>query len=138
MAYVSKEDKAILSIDIKKILKKYNMKGTISISNMSTLIIKLSKGELDLVEARNTHIKNRYLNDSNAPYMNTANWSINTDWIEDTYKDTPKVCNFLTELKSAMEGKDFFDKSDLMTDYHHVSHYIDIKVGGTKDYICTK
>ncbi len=39
-----------------------------------------------------------------------------------------------------MKGNKWFDKSDIMTDYHHIAYYCYIDVGRSrlKPYICTK
>ena len=63
---------------------------------------------------------------------------VNTYWIEDNYGSNPTVVKFLEELKSAMEGEDFYCEDDPMTDYFHRSHYVDINVGSyNKPYVCT-
>jgi hypothetical protein len=106
MAYVSKEDKAKLAPSIRAVLKKYNMKGTISVRHHSTLVVKVRQGAIDF--------------GSNVI-------DVNTYWIHEHYKGKAKA--FLTELLEAMKGPDFFDHSDLMTDYFHRSHYTDIRIG---------
>ena len=42
---------------------------------------------------------------------------------------TGEVLNFFNELIAEMKGKDFFDETDIMTDYFHCSHYLNIEVG---------
>ena len=121
MAYISQDDKKALSVGIKKVLKKYGMKGSLSIQNHSTLAIKLSKGKLDLI---GNYSGERY---KDVPYMN-----INEYWIEDNYHGETK--NFLDELIIAMnESEDGsvvnFDKSDIQSDYFHVGYYISINAG---------
>ena len=115
MAYVSKQDKADLAPTIKAVLKKYKMKGTISINNYSTLVVKVSGGVLDF---------NEYLANAEYPreYMD-----VNVYWIDKHYTGTIK--NFLSELLAAMKGQKWYDNSDAMTDYFDVSHYTDIKIG---------
>ena len=49
MAYVSQEDKKELSVGIKKVLKKYNVKGTIGVHNHSTIVVRLRSGDLDIL-----------------------------------------------------------------------------------------
>ena len=49
MAYVSQEDKKELAVGIKKVLKKYNVKGTIGVHNHSTLVVRLRSGDLDIL-----------------------------------------------------------------------------------------
>ena len=111
MAYVSQEDKAKLAPEIKKVLNKYGMKGSISIRHHSTLVVTLQSGEIDFGEY--TH-GDGYI-------------QVNTYHIENHYKG--KAQAFLTELLAAMKGPGWFDKSDAMTDYFHIKHYCDINVG---------
>ena len=49
MAYVSQEDKKELAVGIKRVLKKYNIKGTIGVHNHSTIVVKLRSGDLDIL-----------------------------------------------------------------------------------------
>tara|TARA_R110002153_G_scaffold27498_13_gene85424 strand:+ start:4128 stop:4577 length:450 start_codon:yes stop_codon:yes gene_type:complete len=138
MAYVNQEDKKTLSPAIKAVLKKYNMKGTIGIRNHSTLIVKLKSGAIDFLEGMSR--KNResrmernteYTGSKEAAFellKEQANCDdVNEYWIDANYVGDTK--DFLLELKSAMEGPDFFNDDDSMTDYFHRSHYIDIQVG---------
>ena len=111
MAYVSQKDKAKLAPEIKKVLSKYGMKGSISIRHHSTLVVTLQSGAIDFGEY--TH-GDGYI-------------QVNVYHIERHYKG--KAQKFLTELLAAMKGPGWFDKSDSMTDYFHVKHYCDINVG---------
>ena len=111
MAYVSQQDKAKLAPEIKKVLSKYGMKGSISIRHHSTLVVTLQSGAIDFGEY--TH-GDGYI-------------QVNVYHIERHYKG--KAQAFLTELLAAMKGPEWFDKSDSMTDYFHVKHYCDINVG---------
>lgn len=132
MAYVSQDTKAKLAPTIKAILKKYGVKGSLSVRHHSSLVLTLKSGKIDFVEnyiatdAAKPHTgkmsadqvayirKNRYLD-------------VNTYWIHEHYSGKAKA--FLTEMKSAMEGPDFFNEDDAQTDYFNRSHYIDINVG---------
>ncbi len=53
---------------------------------------------------------------------------VNPYWIEENY-NCPKVVAFLSELKAALEGLDFFCNDDILTDSFHRSHYVYINVG---------
>ena len=111
MAYVSQADKAKLAPEIKKVLSKYGMKGSISIRHHSTLVVTLQSGSIDFGEY--TH-GDGYI-------------QVNTYHIESHYRGKAK--SFLTELLAAMKGPDYFNNDDAMTDYFHRSHYTDINVG---------
>ena len=47
MAYISQQDKKDLAPAIKAVLKKYGMKGTISINHYSSLVVTIQSGVLD-------------------------------------------------------------------------------------------
>tara|TARA_B100000927_G_scaffold291458_1_gene293787 strand:- start:2198 stop:2560 length:363 start_codon:yes stop_codon:yes gene_type:complete len=108
MAYVSQEKKKELAVGIKKVLKKYKMKGTIAVNNHSTLVVNLKSGVIDF-KAQNEH------------------YQVNPYHIENQWTGVAK--DFLVELLAAMKGDDWFDKSDIMTDYFHVAWYNDINIG---------
>jgi hypothetical protein len=117
MAYVSQEDKKKLAPAIKAVLKKYKMKGSIALRHHSTLVVNIKSGALDVLGALPV-----------SEYGPRDYVQVNPYWISENY-DCPTVVAFLTELKDAMEGPDFFCEDDSMTDYFHRSHYTDINVG---------
>ena len=111
MAFVSQEKKKSLAPQIKKVLNKYGMKGSLSVNNHSTLVCNIKSGKLDFSDYMNG---DRYI-------------QVNPYWIDRHYEGTHET--FLSELLAAMKGPDFFDDSDPMTDYFSVSHYTDINIG---------
>lgn len=110
MAYVSQSDKKELSAEIKKVLNKYAVKGTISVRRHSTLVVKIKTGSIDF----------------GRPIDDYFGLDVNVYHIENQYTGIAR--EFLTELYAAMRGPKWFDKSDIMTDYFHVSHYCDIEI----------
>ena len=124
MAFVSQEDKKKLAPAIKAVLKKYKMKGTIAVRHHMSLVVNIKSGELDVIGALPV-----------SEYGPREYVQVNPYWISENY-DCPTVVAFLTELKAAMEGPDFFCEDDAMTDYFPRSHYIDINVGTySKPYV---
>ena len=110
MAYVSQDHKKKLAPAIKAVLNKYGMKGSIAVRHHSTLAVNIKSGVIDFgQDARDGYIQ------------------VNPYWIDEHYEGTAR--KFLNELLAAMKGLDFFDESDAMTDYFHLSHYTDINVG---------
>lgn len=128
MAYVSQEKKAQLAPGIKAVLKRYGVKGTISVRNHSTLVVTLKSSKMDI-------IGNWFKQLKSDPSLDRYNYvkeqptylDVNHHYIAENF--TGEVRNFLTELLQEMRGKDWFDKSDIQTDYFHVAHYVDINVG---------
>ena len=116
MAYMNQERKKERAPKIKAVLKKYGMKGTIGVRHYSSLVVNLKSGKLDILGAMD-------MGEYQRDYV-----QVNPYWIKENFSD-PQVVAFLEELKAAMFGDDYFDESDIMTDYFHCSHYIDINVG---------
>ena len=121
MAYVDAEKKAELAPAIKAVLKKYDMKGTISVGNHMTLIVKIKSGAIDF-----------------APFFQDAwDYQVNDYHIETNYYGVAR--DFLLELKAAMQGEKWFCEDDVMTDYFHRSHFITINIGRyDKPYVYNK
>jgi hypothetical protein len=132
MAYVSQDTKAKLAPTIKAILKKYGVKGTLSVRNHSSLVLTLKSGKIDFIENYITTDASKHYGqpmsaDQVAYLRKNGHLDVNTYWIKDHYSGKAK--SFLLEMKAAMEGPDFFCEDDAQTDYFHRSHYVDINVG---------
>ena len=105
MAFMNQEKKKRLAPKIKEILKKYNMKGTLSVDNYSTLNLNLKSGSIDFGTDR-----------------------VNEYWYHEHFADNPQALAFLSEVIPAMnEGN--HDNSDMMTDYFDVGWYIGVRLG---------
>ena len=130
MAYMSQEHKKELAPGIKSVLKKYNVKGSISVDNKSSLIVTLKQGKLDIVGNHNTVIeeKNKFIFEDRLKGQpsTTGHVKINEYHIDKSFNG--EVLSFLQELHSAMNVGNF-DKSDYQTDYFHIGWYTDISVG---------
>ena len=112
MAYVSQEDKKALAPAIKAVLKKYNMKASISVNNHSSLCVNIKEGVIDFSDDF-TH-GDGYI-------------QVNEYWIDDNYAGVKG--DFFNELLAAMKGPKYFNDDDAMTDYFSRSHYTNINVG---------
>lgn len=106
MAYINQEMKRARAPHIKTVLKKYRMKGSIAIRNHSTLVVNLKEGAIDFGA---DHIQ------------------VNTYWVDKNYEGVAR--EFLMELKTAMLGEDWYDRSDSQTDYFDTAFYVSINVG---------
>ena len=116
MAYISQEKKKELAPKIKAVLKKYGVKGSISISHHSNLVVRLKEGKVDLYGEKT----------SPSWCGSHGSDSVITYWINAHHPG--KSRDFLNELKAAMNDGNW-DKSDAMTDYFNVGWYSDIVVG---------
>lgn len=140
MAYVSQEMKRELAPAIKAILNKYGIKGSLAVQNHSTLVLNIKSGKIDFLK---NYIETTEPVRSGNPSFGMTVESLRGYMQVNTYHTdshfSGKAKKFLAEVIAAMKGPKFFDHSDAMTDYFHVSHYIDINLGSwNKPYIVTK
>jgi hypothetical protein len=137
MAYMNQARKAELAPAIKAVLQKFGMKGTIGVSNYSTLIVNLQSGELDLIEEANAFNREFAQRTGQKFYPVTGNYQANPYKGADAYADSV-VGQFFKELTAAMRGKIWYDNSDIMTDYFDTAYYMEINVGKwNKPYVFT-
>ena len=116
MAYMSQEKKKALMPNIKAVLKKYNMKGTVSVKDNMSLVVRLTAGAIDF-------------------NLNYGYEQVNHYHIHSNYDGI--AAQFLTELKAAMNDGNH-DKSDPQIDYFCVGWYITINIGQyDKNYVYT-
>lgn len=128
MAYMSSEKKAELHPRIKAVLKKYNIKATLSVNNHSTLVLKIKQGAIDFISNTNRVVAARPGGFRNGIPAEKA-ISINPYWYHEHFDG--KALSFLTEIMEAMNDGNH-DRSDTMTDYFDVGWYTDVNIGNWK------
>lgn len=143
MAYMNQDKKKSMMPQIKAVLKKYNMKGSVSVSNHSTLVVSLKSGSLDLITAANKY---------NEKICEWRGWARSTisDYLQvnpyhcvDNMREVgeEKIADFYEELLGAMHGVGSkytnHDNSDIQSDYFDVGWYVDVNAGlWNKPYVC--
>ena len=105
MAYYNQEQKRQVAPKIKALLKKYNMKGSLSVRHHSTVVLNLKEGVID---------------------FGGDSIQVNVYWIDKNYTGVAR--EFLNEAYAIlMQGN--HNNSDIMTDYFDIGWYVDINVG---------
>ena len=131
MAYFNQEDKKKVAPAIKEVLKKYGCKGSISVRNHSTLVVTIKEGKLDFLGATQK-VREYQARQQGRPCYDVGTYlQVNEYHASSNMRDIDEnqIADFYDELVQAMKSADWFDKSDIMTDYHHTAYYIDINVG---------
>lgn len=105
MAYISQETKKKLAPAIKAVLKEFGVKGTISINNYSSLIVTLKEGAVDFGR---DHLQIHHSHGSS--FSGNAR-------------------SFVEKIFAAMKGDEWYDNSDVMTDYSDTAYYMRVNVG---------
>lgn len=127
MAYMSQERKQSLSPAVKSVLKKYGVKGTLSIRGHSTLVLKLKSGAIDFIANCNRVCGSSHYQTSRGFRPITNGYTdVNTYWYRDHFDGSAK--DFLTEVLEAM-NRGNHDNSDIQSDYFDVGWYVDVKIG---------
>lgn len=123
MAYMSQTRKAELAPQIKAVLAKYGMKGTIGVRNHMTLTVRIKAGKLPMIENFVIGIEDPRRADA---VLKERAIDVNPYHFENHF--TGKCKEFLIELYNAMNNGNH-DRSDIMTDYFDVGWYTDVRIG---------
>jgi hypothetical protein len=116
MAYVSQKLKSEIAPVVKAVLKKYGVKGTLSVHNHSALVLTIKSGEIDFIANRNA-AGGRYRNH----YIHVNSYHYGSQF-------TGKAVQFLKEVLAAL-NKGNWDKSDIQTDYFDRGWYVGVYIG---------
>jgi hypothetical protein len=125
MAYMNQDRKAQIAPDVKSILKRYGVKGTLA-TDRHTLILNIKSGTLDFIGDYNKTMSERpggYRLGSPA----TISLDINRYWYREHFSNKV-IRKFLDEIFRAMNVGNH-DNSDSQTDYFDVGWYVDVNVG---------
>jgi hypothetical protein len=114
MAYMNAERKKIIAANLKPVLKKYGMKGTLRVRNHIAIVLTLQSGPIN--------------------FLNRD--QINPYWFHEHFEGVAK--QFLTEAFAALKSAGYYNNSDASIDYFDVSYYYDISIGKyNKPYVYT-
>ena len=106
MAYMNQERKAIIASNLKPVLKKHNMKGTLSVRDHSSIVLTLKSGNID---------------------FGTAREQVNPYWFHEHYEGVAK--EFLTEAFAALKSAGWYNNTRSEIDYFDIAYYVDINIG---------
>ena len=116
MAYMNQEKKAVIAAKLKPILKKYKVKGTLSVRNHSSIVLNVKAGEVDFITDY-----------GDAEDARKFGIQVNPYWFHDHF--TGKSKKFLAEAFDALKSAGYYNHSDAMTDYFDTAYYYDINIG---------
>jgi hypothetical protein len=128
MAYMNQEKKNRIAEAVKPILKKYGVKGTLSVRNHSTIVLTMSQGRVDFIGDMNADRLNPSIDTEEL--RERYNLDINPYWYQEHYGG--ETYHFLSELIPAIKSGGWYNNSDISTDYFDTAYYFDINVGTWK------
>jgi hypothetical protein len=118
MAYVDQQKKAKIATALKAVMPK-GWKFSLAVNNHSTIVLTISAAPVNLIAAL---VPSEYRKPETMTYA-----QIYHKRIDECFNDAEITATF--EKISEALNLENFDKSDSMTDYFHVGHYVDINVG---------
>jgi len=128
MAYMNQERKAKIAANLKPILAKYGIKGSLSVRNHMAITLTLKSGPIDFIANSNRVCGASHYQTARGFRPNTSNYAdVNPFWFQDHYDGDALA--FLTEAFAALKSADWYDRSDAQTDYFDTAYYYDINIG---------
>lgn len=123
MAYMNQERKAAIAPVVKAICKKYGVKASLAVRHHSTLVLNIKSGKIDFIESyRQSRGESQMVKERPLTYID-----VNPYWHQEHFTGT--ALSFMKEVFAALKGPDYFDHSDIQTDYFNCSHYVDVNIG---------
>jgi len=116
MAYMNQEKKKIIAAKLKPVLKKYGVKGTLSVRNHMSIVLNVKSGKIDFFED--------YGDREDAAKFGIQ---VNPYWFQDHF--TGKSKKFLEEAFAALKSAGYYNNSDAQIDYFDTAYYYDINIG---------
>ena len=116
MAYMNQEKKAVIAAKLKPVLKKYGVKGTLSVRNHSSIVLNVKAGKVDFFKD--------YGDLEDAKKFGIQ---VNPYWFQDHF--TGKSKSFLTEAFDALKSAGYYNNTDASIDYFDTAYYYDINIG---------
>jgi hypothetical protein len=138
MAWMNQERKAKIAANLKPVLKKYGVKGSLRVRNHMAISLTLKSGKIDFIANSNRVCGNDFYQVSRGFKPNTGGYcDVNQFHFQNHYDGLAKA--FLTEAYAALKSASWYDRSDAMTDYFDTAYYMDINIGRwDKPYVVTK
>jgi hypothetical protein len=132
MAYMNQDKKKVIAAKLKPVLKKYGVKGTLSVRNHSSIVLTVKSGSIDFIEnyiatdSTNWHGVKMSPDQESYIRKNKA-LDVNPYWFHEHFTGKSKA--FLTEAFDALKSAGHYDNSDAQIDYFDTSYYYDINIG---------
>lgn len=119
MAYFSQERKAQIAPQVKAILKKHGLKGSISVRNHSTVTLTINSGKIDFIGNNQETMGRTWA-------QRPTNLDVNVYHYHNHYAGEAREA--LSELIAALNDGNW-DNSDIQTDYFDKGWYVDVNIG---------
>lgn len=129
MAYMNQERKATISKNLKPILAKYGVRGSLSVRNHSTIVLTLKSGSINFVENFiETATSSMILSNAQIARIRENQYlDVNPYWFHEHFTGVAK--EFMNEAFVALKSAGWYNKSNAQVDYFDTAYYINLSVG---------
>jgi hypothetical protein len=124
MAFMNQVKKAKIAAELKKVMPK-NWKYSLSVHNHSTIILTIRQAPVDLLAEIN-RVTSGFCIRHGHEFVERVESTVVNEFCLDRQFDVH--LELMQKIKDAL-NLDNHNRSDTMTDYFDVGHYIDIKIG---------
>ena len=137
MAYMNQERKAKIAANLKPILKKYGVKGSLRVRNHMAIVLTIKSGPIDFIANCNEVCgRSQFQRNGGFRPIKEGYCDVNPFWFQEHFDGVAK--EFLTEAFKALKVAGWYDRSDAQVDYFDTAYYCDINVGKwDKPYVLT-
>lgn len=122
MSHMNQEKKSKIAQNLKPILAKYGIKASLAVRNHSSIVLNIKSGTIDFIGNFNSSINTQRGDRKAEGYID-----VNPYWYQEHFSGVAK--EFLTEAMTALKSADWYDKSDIQSDYFNIAYYVDINIG---------
>lgn len=125
MAYMNQDKKAVIRDALKKVIPK-SWKWSLSVRNHSTIVLTIKSAPYDLIQEV-LNVNSRYADGwSTRIESKPTNLQINPYYLDTQFDFHLPV---FEAIKNALKSADWYDNSDIQTDYFNTAYYYDINLG---------
>lgn len=122
MSHMNQEKKSKIAQNLKPILAKYGIKASLAVRNHSSIVLNIKSGTIDFIGNFNSSINTQRGDRKAEGYID-----VNPYWYQEHFSGVAK--EFLTEAMTALKSADWYNKSDIQSDYFNIAYYVDINIG---------
>lgn len=128
MAYMNQERKATIAANLKPVFKKYGVKASLAVRHHSTIVVNIKSSGIDFIGNYNETVGKKRDAYGNQHFNHAKDHiDVNPYWYQEHFTGVAK--EFFDEVMAAVKSADWFDNSDIQTDYFSTAYYFDINVG---------
>lgn len=124
IAFVDQVKKAKIAAELKKVMPT-SWKYSLAVRHHSSIVLTISAAPVDLLGEIKARYDEESWKNSDNPKTVRNHHSVNQFYLDAQFTTSLEI---FKAIRAAL-NTDNFDKSDVMTDYFHVGHYVDIHLG---------